>query len=175
MLAILNKELKSYFYSATAYIFMGVFLFIWGIFFAVGNAMSMNAQYSSTIGSMVSVFMFICPILTMKTLAEESKNRTDQLLLTSPQSITSIVVGKYFAALSLFGITLLVTVLYPIILSLFGKLAIAEIFSAYVGLFLMGTSFIAIGLFISSLTDNQVVAGVGTLGSFIFILIADLI
>lgn len=173
MLAIINKELRSYFYSATAYIFMGIFLFMFGIFFSFGTVFSQSAKYSDALTSMVFLFLLITPILTMKTIAEETKTRTDQLLLTSPQSITSIVLGKYLAAVALFALTLIVTLLYPLILSLFGKLAIAEIFSTYLGFFLMGCCFIAIGLFISSITDSQVVAGVGTLGLLLLLWLLD--
>jgi ABC-2 type transport system permease protein len=176
MLTILNKELRSYFYSATAYIFMGIFLFISGLFFALINVLQRNPNFASVLGNdMVFVFLLITPVLTMKTLAEESRNKTDQLLLTSPQSVTAIVVGKYFAAIVLFGITLLITLLFPLMISFFGKLALSETLSNYIGFFLMGSCFIAVGVFISSLTDNQVVAGVGTLGVLISLWIMDFI
>lgn len=176
MLTMLSKELKSYLYSASAYIFMGIFLFINGLFFALANVLQRNPNYTDVLGgTMVFVFLLITPVLTMKTIAEETKSKTDQLLLTSPQSITAIVVGKYFAAVSLMGITLLITVLYPLMLSFYGKLAIAEILSNYIGFFLIGTCFIAVGVFISSLTDNQVAAAVGTFGALLCLWIMDFI
>jgi ABC-2 type transport system permease protein len=173
MLAIFNKEIKSYFASATAYIFMGIFLLISGIFFALQNVLQSNPYYNSVLGSMNFVFLLIVPILTMKIISEETKTKTDQLLLTSPQSVGGIVLGKYFAAVALFLITLLITVLYPLILSLYGKIGGLEILSAYVGFFLMGCCFIAVGVFISSLTDNQVAAAVGTFGALLFLWILD--
>lgn len=176
MLAIFNKELRSYFFSATAYIFMGIFLFISGIFFASFNALQKSPLYNNVLsGWMIFFFLILTPVLTMKTFAEESKTRTDQLLYTSPQNISSIVIAKYLAAIALFGITLLITLLFPIMLSLFGKLAVAEIFSSYLGFFLMGACFIAVGVFISSLTDNQVVAAIGTLGALLALYIIDVI
>lgn len=173
MLAIFNKEMKSYFASATAYIFMGIFLLISGIFFALQNVLQSNPYYNGVLGSMNFVFLLIVPVLTMKIISEETKTRTDQLLLTSPQTVGGIVLGKYFAAVALFLITLLITVLYPLILSLYGKIGGLEILSAYVGFFLMGCCFIAVGLFISSLTDNVVAAAVGTFGALLFLWILD--
>jgi ABC-2 type transport system permease protein len=170
MLAILSKELRSYFYSATAYIFMGMFLLLAGIFFALSNILSQpNAYFNSVLGSLTLVFVLISPMLTMKIMADETKTRTDQLLLTSPQTITTIVLGKYLAAVTLFLITLLITVLFPLMLSLFGEVAVLEILTSYIGFFLMGSSVIAIGVFISSLTDNVVAAAVGTFGANLII------
>jgi ABC-2 type transport system permease protein len=173
MLAIFNKEMKSYFASATAYIFMGIFLLISGIFFALQNVMNSNSYYNGVLGSMNFVFLLIVPILTMKIISEETRSRTDQLLLTSPQTVSSIVIGKYFASVVLFAVTLLITALYPLMLSMYGKVAGFEILTAYIGFFLMGCCFIAVGVFISSLTDNQVAAAVGTFGALLFLWILD--
>jgi ABC-2 type transport system permease protein len=176
MLAILSKELRSYFYSATAYIFMGMFLLIAGIFFALSNVLSTpNAYFNNVLSTLAFVFVLVSPMLTMRIMSDETKTRTDQLLLTSPQSITKIILGKYLAAVSLFSITLLITVLFPLMLSMFGKVAALETLAAYIGLFLMGCAFIAIGLFISSLTDNIVVAAVGTFGANLLIWLVDAI
>jgi ABC-2 type transport system permease protein len=154
---------------------MGIFLFISGVFFALINALQRDPSFASVLGNMVFVFLLMTPVITMKTIAEESKSKTDQLLLTSPQSITAIVVGKYLASISLFGITLIITIIYPLMISLFGKLAYGEILSNYIGFFLMGSCFIAVGVFISSLTENQVVAAVGTFGALLTLWILDFI
>ena len=177
MIAILNKELRSYFYSATAYVFMGIFLLLAGLFFVMSNILGQqpNAFYTSVLGTMVFVFLLLSPVLTMKIVSEETKTKTDQLLYTSPQTITKIVVAKYLAAVTLFLITLLITVLFPLILSLFGKVAAMEVFTAYIGFFLLGICLIAIGIFVSSLTDNQVVAAVGTFGISLSIWLLDMI
>ncbi|MDP4089787.1 MAG: ABC transporter permease [Bacillota bacterium] len=176
MLTILNKEIKSYFYSASAYIFMGIFLFISGLFFAGANALSSSPAFNQVLsGNMTIVLLMLTPVLTMKTLAEETKSKTDQLLFTSPQRISSIVAGKYLAAVALFGIALVCTMLFPLMLSIFGKLPTSEIITAYLGFFLLGACYIAIGVFISSLTDNQVVAAIGTLGALLALLLMDLI
>jgi ABC-2 type transport system permease protein len=173
MLTIFKKELRSYFTSATGFVFMGIFLLLSGIFFALANILSGSAYYNTVLSNISFVFLLIVPILTMRTISEETRSKTDQLLLTSPQSIVGIVLGKYFAAVALFAITLCITILYPIILLLFAKIAFAEIISAYLGFFLMGCCFIAVGVFISSLTESQVVAAVGTFGAMLLIWILD--
>lgn len=160
--AILIKELKSYFHSATAYIFMGVFLFFSGLFFALNNVIYASPDYASVLSSYNFVFLLIVPILTMKIFAEETKTKTDQLLLTSPQSIIGITFGKFLAPVLLYAGTLIITILYPLILSTFGDISPKTVVCAYIGIFLMGSCFIAIGVFISSLTDNVVSSAVGT-------------
>lgn len=173
MLSILGKELRSYFYSATGYVFMGIFLLICGIFFANYNLLAASSAYSNVLSSIIFLFLILVPILTMKLLAEERNQKTDQLLLTSPLSVGEIVIGKYLASVVLFFITLAVTFLYPLILSQFGTLPTGEIVTAYIGFALMGASFIAVGLFVSSLTENQVIAAVSSFGILLLIWILD--
>lgn len=165
MLAILNKELRTYFCSGIAYIFMTILLFFGGIFTFLYNVYSKNGDFASTLSSLSFIFVFVMPILTMKTIADETRTKTDQLLLTSPQKISSIVFGKFLAALILFGLTLVITMIYPLILTSFGKVAMGETVATYVGTFFLGACFIAIGIFISALSESQVVAAVGTLGA----------
>ncbi|MBU3191040.1 ABC transporter permease [Clostridium bowmanii] len=173
MLAVFLKELKSYFTSAVGYIFIGTFLAISGIFFVMYNLLSLSPAFNNTLQSLIIVFLFIIPILTMKIISEETKTKTDQLLLTSPLKITDIILGKYFAALAIFTISLLITILYPIILSKFGTISISEIFTGYIGLFLLGATLISIGLFVSSLTDNQVTCAVISFSVLLFIFMID--
>jgi ABC-2 type transport system permease protein len=175
MLAILSKELRSYFYSATGYVFMGIFLLISGLFFANYNLIPASPQYGNVLSSSIFVFLMLVPVITMKLLAEERNQKTDQLLITSPLSVTEIVVGKYLASVALFFITLCITFLYPAILAHYGTITIGEIMASYIGFALMGASFISIGIFISSLTENQVIAAVATLGLLIFVWIADMV
>lgn len=173
MLAMFLKELRSYFTSAIGYIFIGTFLLIAGIFFVLNNLLSSNPAYNSTLQSLVTIFLFIVPILTMKIMSEETKTKTDQLLFTAPIKITDIVLGKYFAALAIFSISLLITVLYPLILSTLGTISVSEIFTGYIGIFLLGATLISIGLFVSSLTENQVTSAVISFGVFLFIFLID--
>jgi ABC-2 type transport system permease protein len=175
MLAVFKKELKAYFSSATGFIFMGFFLLVCGIFFAMLNLFSASPNYNSVLGNIVFIFLLVVPTLTMRLLSDEARQKTDQLLLTSPLSLSDLVLGKFLAAVSVFVITLLVTCLYPIILSFFGNLAVWEIIGGYIGFFLLGASFISIGLFVSSLTDNQVIAWVVTFAALLTLWIIDMV
>ncbi|MBU3099137.1 MULTISPECIES: ABC transporter permease [Clostridium] len=173
MLAVFLKELRSYFTSAIGYIFIGTFLLITGIFFTMYNLLAASPTYNSTLQSLITIFLFIIPILTMKIISEETKTKTDQLLFTSPLKIRDIILGKYFAAVAIFTISLLITVLYPIILSMFGTVSPSEIFTGYIGMFLLGATLISIGLFVSSLTENQVTSAVISFGVLLFIFLID--
>jgi len=173
MLAIFGKEIKAYFCSATGYVFIGVFLLICGIFFANYNLLPASPLYSNVLSSMTFLFLILVPILTMKLLAEEKYQKTDQLLLTSPLSVSEIVIGKYLASVSLFLITLLITVLYPLILSRFGTIPIGEITATYIGFALMGAAFISVGIFVSSFTENQAIAAAASFGILLLIWIMD--
>ncbi len=175
MSAIFKKELRGYFLSASGYIFMGIFLLLTGIFFAMYNLANASADYLSVISQMSLLFLFIVPIITMKTISDETKSKTDQLLLTSPLKIRDIVTGKFLAANVLYLITLLITFLYPLILSLFGTVAFAEIITGYIGIYLLGSAFIAIGIFISSLTENIVISAVLTFAAVLVVMLMDTI
>jgi len=173
MLAVYKRELKAYFTSSIGFIFMGFFLLLSGFFFAMTNVFSASPNYNSVLGNITFIFLIAVPILTMRLMPEDKRQRTDQLLYTSPLSITGIVLGKYFAAVTVFLLTLLITCLYPIIISFFGDIAVWEIVGGYIGFLLLGSSFIAIGLFVSSLTENQMIAAVITFSSLLFVWIID--
>ncbi len=173
MLAVFTRELKSYFTNITGFIFMGFFLLLSGVFFTLINLGQSNPQFTATLGNIVFIFLFVVPILTMRLLSEESRQKTDTLLLTNPLGITGIVMGKYLAALAVFLITVVITIIYPVILSTLGVITVSEIAGGYVGVILLGASFIAVGLFISSLTDNQVIAAVVTFGVLLFMWFLD--
>ena len=115
------------------------------------------------------VYLFLAALLTMRLLSEEKNKKTDQLLLSAPVSITEIVLGKYFAALAVFGLTMLLSAIYPIILFIYANPSAGEMLSSYLGFILLWSSFIAIGLFISSLTESQMIAGVLTFAVLISI------
>jgi ABC-2 type transport system permease protein len=175
MLAVFRRELRAYFTSPIGFIFVGFFLLLSGIFFAAGNLIPANPQYTGLLSSITFVFLIMVPILTMRLLSEDSRQKTDQLLITSPLSVTGIVVGKYLAAVAVFLIALLVTVIYPVIMSFFALLGIAwwEILGGYIGFLLLGSSFIAVGLFFSSLTDSQIAAAVETFAALLLIWVLD--
>ena len=169
MYAVFKREMKMYFTSPVGYIFMGFFLLLSGLFFAMFNLLQASPDYNGVLASITFIFLFAVPILTMRLMSEESRQKTDQLLLTSPLSLVGIVLGKYFAAVAVFGITLLVTCIYPIILSFFGTIPVWEIVGGYIGFLLLGAAFISIGLYVSSLTDNQVVSAIITFSALLFI------
>jgi ABC-2 type transport system permease protein len=177
MRAIFLRELKAYFTSPIGYVFMGFFILLSGIFFAIGNLLPASSSYSGLLSSITFIFLIVVPILTMRLISEDSRQKTDQLLITSPLSITGIVLGKYFAAVGVFFLTLLLTVSYPVMMSFFsyGSLAWAEILGGYLGFLLLGSAFIAVGLFFSSLTDNQLIAAVETFAALLLIWILDYI
>ena len=177
MLAVFRRELAAYFTSPIGFTFIGFFILLAGVFFAISNLLSGNPNYTGVLGSITFIFLFVVPILTMRLISEETRQKTDQLLITSPLGITGIVVGKYFAAVGVFLITLIITVIYPVIMSFFalGGLGWWEIVGGYIGFFLLGSSFIAVGLFFSSLTDNQLIAAVETFAALLLIWILDFI
>jgi ABC-2 type transport system permease protein len=173
MLAVYKRELQGYFYSPIAYVFMGIFLLVSGVFFAMSNILADQANFNGMLGSISFLFMLCVPILTMRLMSEERKNKTDQLLLTSPLSITDIVMGKFFAACTVFLATLVITAIYPIVLFLFGNPSIIEILTGYLGFFLLGVSLISVGVFISALTENQVTSAVITFGVLLLLYIGS--
>ena len=157
--AIFMKELKSYFYSPIAYVLIGFFIVITSVFF-VPNLTLQSGEFNSNIANMGYMLIFIVPILTMRILAEERKNGTDVMLITSPVSLTSIVLGKYFSAFAVFIVLTVVSFIYPLVLVSFGAKVTAQMIGGYVGFILLGGSFIAVGLFASSLTENQIISAV---------------
>lgn len=173
MVGVFKKELKAYFSTPTGYVFMGFFLLVAGFFFAISNLFTMSADYNGMLSNITFIFLIVVPILTMRLIADETRQKTDVLLLTSPLKLGEMVLGKYLAALTVFLITLLITCLYPIIMSFFGDIAVWEIIGGYIGFFLLGATFIAVGLFISSLTDNQVIAAVVTFSVLLLLWVID--
>lgn len=167
MWAVIKKEFKSYFYSPIGYVFIGLFLIMFSIFFYtdVFNYQSTNFEYIFYSGA--TILTFIVPILTMRTIAEERKTGTEQLLMTSPLSITKIVLGKFVAATLIVVITLLCTFMYFGILSFFGTPHITTALVTMLGFLLLAISYISFGILASSITENQIIAGVITIGFFI--------
>lgn len=162
MTAIMLKELRTYFTQMMGYIILAFTVLITAIFFVM-NVFMRSPNFHQVLSSTAFLFIFIVPIITMRLFAEEVKNKTDQLLYTSPLSIWQIVLGKYLAASILFLIAMVVTMIFPIILSNYGELPISQIIGAYVGYILIGLQFIAVGLFISVLSENQIIAAIITL------------
>lgn len=166
MLAILKKEVKTYFYSPIAYVLIGLFIFLSSYFF-IPNLLYQQANFNGNLGTMGFLLLFIVPMLTMRILAEDRKNGTEVLLITSPSGLTGIVLGKYLAALTVFLTMVVLTLIYPIILFAFGSTSLPELIGGYIGFILLGASLISVGVFVSSLTENQIIAAVVTFVSLL--------
>lgn len=189
ILAIANKELRSYFTSPIAYIVIGLFAALYGFFFwailqyFVAQSMQMgqfgmqgpqsvnvNQQLIRPLVQNVTILvLFLMPMVTMRTYSEEKRSGTIELLLTSPLSDFQIIMGKFLGAMALYCIMLAVTLIHMAILFYFGHPEWKPIVTSYIGLLLLGGCFISLGLFISSLTKNQIVAGMVTFAVFLFL------
>ena len=160
--AIFRKEMRTYFTTISGYGFLGFFALITGYFFIGQNIVGSSANYNDTLTGSMIMFLILVPVLTMRLFAEESRQKTDQLLYSVPIKVTSIVAGKFLAAVCLYFIALVITFVFPIVLSSFGNVDWGMTLTGYLGYFLMGMCLISVGLFISVLTDNQIVAAVST-------------
>jgi len=172
MAAIFWKEVKSYFYSPMAYILIGLFILLTSIFFYPYLVYG-SGDFNGVLSTMGFILLFITPVLTMRILAEDRKNGTEVLLITSPASITSIVVGKYLASCFVFMVMTVLTFVYPIIQLAFGATFTSQLIGGYIGFILLGATFISIGVFASSLTENQIIAVVISFVSLLIMWLAD--
>ncbi len=161
--AIMRKEMRLYFATPVAYVFIAVFVAVSAILFTIFNLLYSNSSISIIFSTLPYLFVIMIPILTMRLMAEERALKTDQLLLTAPISVASIVCGKLIAAMAVFGISIVIMIMYPVILSFYSTVQWGIVLTNYVGFFLMGASFIAIGIFISSLTENQLISAIVTI------------
>lgn len=166
MTAVYKKELKGYLTSMIGYLFIFFILVLTGIYFSAYQLAAAYPRFEYTLSALTFVFIIGVPILTMRVLAEERKQKTDQLLLTSPVSVTSIVIGKYLALATVFGIPVLIMCTYPLIMSGFGEVSMASAYTGISGFFLLGCANLAIGVFLSALTESQVIAAILT---FVFL------
>lgn len=186
ILAITKKEIKTYFTSPIAYVAITVFLVLVGFFFYsliwLFNSQSLQMArnpyyyqqlninqmvYSPLFHNISIILLLMLPLLTMRLFSEEKKIGTDELLYTSPISVNQIILGKYFASLTVLAVMLLFTGILSVFTFSYGNPELAPILSGYLGLFLMGAAFIAVGLFFSSLTENQIVSAVLTFGTLL--------
>ena len=173
MLAIYKKELRQYFNSMIGFVFLAFFLVIIGIYTWAYNLSSGLGNFEVTLGGISFMYVLLVPILTMRIVAEENRQKTDQLLYTAPISLTKIIIGKYFAVMTLFSCAFIPICIYPLIIHMYGTdVRLAPAYSSIIGFYLLGAATIAIGLFISSLTESQVIASVV---SFITLLLTFLL
>ncbi len=160
MLAICKKEILSCMNSMVGCVFIALLLALCGVYFTAYHLNGAYPKFSYTLQGMSVVFLIAVPILTMRSLAEERRQKTDQLLLTSPVSVPRIVFGKYLALVGIFAIPMVVICFYPLILRAFGSISFRETYTGVFGFFLMGCAYLSIGLLVSSLTESTIISAV---------------
>jgi len=166
--AIYKKEIKSYFTNVTGFVFIAFFLVVIGIYAGVLNFIQGASTFEYVYFNISFIFLVAVPILTMRSFSEERKQKTDQLLFSLPIKTASIVLGKYFAMLTVFAIPVAISCVYPLILSLFdpsGYISYTAIISTAFAFFLLGCTLISIGMLMSSVTENQIIAAVLCFGA----------
>ncbi len=175
MFAIYKREMRSYFTTPIGYVFIAVFLAVSGFSFALTTLQTQSSDVSLYFQFLMFAYIVILPLLTMKTFAEERRTRTEQLLLTAPVSLPGMVMAKFFAAFTMFFGTLLVSSLYFYPMSLYGDVNWARAWGSLIAMVLIGMTFISIGIFVSSLTENQFTASFGTIGILLALMIVAML
>ena len=180
MTAVLKREFSSYFTSPLGYVFLAVFCAFSGLFLWLNCLMSASADMSGLFVMMFYVILIIVPVLTMRAIADDRRQKTDQLTLTSPVSLFGLVAGKFLAAFAVYFIAECVLMIYALVLSSATESAGNEFawqtfWGNFVGITLMGAVFISVGIFISSLTENQMIAAIGSMGANIALCLFDIV
>ena len=175
MLAVFKRELRSYFQGVIGYVFLFIYLAVAAVVFAYSNLFAMSSATNSFFTVMLLFSGIALPLLTMKSFSEEKKTRTEQLLLTAPISIPAMVFGKFLASYVVFAAAAVFTSLYFLLLIPFTQLQVATLIGSIIAHLLVGLVFIAIGLFVSSLTENQLSAAIGTIAIILVMLAVGLV
>ena len=173
MTAIYQREMRSYLTSAVGYVFLAVFYAIAGYYFFATSLVSNSTDLSYVFSNLFSIVIFLVPMLTMRLFSEERRQKTEQALFTAPVSFTGVVMGKFLACLTMYLLGMGVTLLYFLVMCAFQIPDVAVYCGNFLGLFLLGAALCAIGIFISSLTESQVIAAVGSLAIGLFLLFAE--
>ena len=173
MSAIYKRELKSYFHSMIGYVFIAFLLAFTGVYFMAYNLNYGYPYFSYVLSGVLIVFVIAIPVLTMRSFAEERKSRTDQMLLTAPVSLFQVVIGKYLAMVTVFAIPCVIYCIFPLIIKLQGTAHFLVDYSSILAFFLLGCVFIAIGMFLSSLTESPVIAAITTCAALFFFYLLD--
>lgn len=173
MTAIFKREFRSYFNSMTGYIYVACVVVFTGIYFMALNLSYGFPYFSAVLTALPFIYCIAAPILTMKSFAEERKTKTDQLLLTSPVSVGGIVMGKFFSMMAVAAIPVLISCLCPLIITLNGNSHLLVDYASILAFFFMCGLFVSIGMFISSLTENQVISAVVTFGVLLMLYLWD--
>lgn len=173
MLAIYKRELKSYFHSMTGCVFIAFLVMFTGIYFMAYNLNAGYPYFSYTLSGSLIVFLVGIPLLTMRSFSEERKTKTDQLLLTAPVSLTKVVLGKYFAMVTVLAVPNVIFCLFPLLIKLQGTAYLLVDYSSIAVFFLLGCVYLAIGMFMSSLTESQIIAFISTFGILLLLYLRD--
>jgi ABC-2 type transport system permease protein len=171
--AICRKELQMYFYSPTSYVAFAFYFLISGYFFSSQFLTSQTVDVRQLFGNIMIVYLFVIPLLTMHLISDELRHGTDELLLTSPASITEIILGKYAATLVVQVLLVAVSLIYPLIMSGFGSLDQPVLWLSYLSILLLGAAMMAVGLFTSSLSAHQMVAGIAGFATLLLLWMID--
>lgn len=167
MTAIFKREFKSCFTGMIGWVIAAVSLFFLGLYFTNRNLLYASSDFASVLYTMTMILLFLLPAISMRSFAEERKNKTDQLLLTSPVSIPAIVAGKFLAELAVFALPLAAAVVMPLLLQVFGTVSLVAAYSALLGYLLLGGACLAVVTWISALTENQILAYLATFGALL--------
>ena len=173
MLAIYKRELKSYFHSMTGCVFIAFLVMFTGIYFMAYNLNAGYPYFSYTLSGSLIVFLVGIPLLTMRSFSEERKTKIDQLLLTAPVSLTKVVLGKYFAMVTVLAVPNVIFCLFPLLIKLQGTAYLLVDYSSIAVFFLLGCVYLAIGMFMSSLTESQIIAFISTFGILLLLYLWD--
>lgn len=161
MISIFKREFKSYFINMSGYVFIGVIWLFSGIFSTALNFIGQYASYEYVLSNLLTVLMLVVPILTMRSMAEDKRAKTDMLLYSLPLTTAQIVIGKYLAMLAVWGVACLGLACTPIVISMYGEVNFASAYGAIFGFFMLGAALIAVCTFVSSMTENQLIAAIG--------------
>lgn len=173
MRAVFERDFLAYWNSPIGYVFVASFLVIGNLFFYFNNVLQASANIAPLFMILLMVLMLLMPLLTMRSFSEEFRSGTDRLLLTTPLGLYGIVCGKFFAALGVFLTALAFTLIWVFVLALFGSVAAFSILGNYIAIICAASTFIAIGLFVSSLTESQLVAAIVSFAAFFGLYILD--
>ena len=173
MLAVYKKELRQAFTSIFGYVFLAFLLALVGFYVYTLNLKGGYASIAYAISSVTAFFLLLVPMLTMRILSEERKQKTDQLVFTSPVSITRIILGKYLALVTVFFFAIAIISVYPLILNKYGNVNMKSAYANIAAFFFLGCAYLAIGMFISALTESQIVAAIVTFIIILFTLLAN--
>jgi len=175
VLTVFKRDFLAYFRTPVGYVFMGVYLTLSGVLFYLYNLQNLTGDLLTFLSTMTMLVMLLCPLLVMRLICEDRQKRTDQLVLTSPVSISGMVLGKYMAAAAVMLITIALTNVYTLIIALCGRVYMGEWFVGYLGFALQSLSFLALDLFVTCFAKNQMTGAVTAFAANFLLWMADML